>query len=633
MSTMSLTSTPSHPVNLLFSSAKTNNYTPSLFSAFGARPQLLSRSPFALSTMLDSAFNRLSELSGTPPDYVRLFTLFLASYPLALPLSSLNPTQKHLYSLAITTVFLGPIMNLWSGYAQLIGTSLATYFIAKNKIGGKRMPWIVMFLQMGHLICNHLARELNGVPLTTIEITAMQMVLTMNLTTFAWDIFDGQSRTEEQCDAQQKESRIVQFPSLLEFAGYVSYFPGVLIGPSTRFNDYIAWARGDLYARARAADPAAEQAAQAKGAKLIKRTPPPSGRFPAAAKELLIGIVATALFSMFGATYTYEKLILPASQGGFADRSVLAKIGLMQVAGLAARLKYYGIWSLTNGACVLSGLAYNGVKPNGREKWDRCRNIDIVHIEFANNWKELLDAWNQNTNIWLRNNVYKRVAKPGKKPGFKSTMLTFLTSAFWHGIAPGYYLTFVLGGLNQSVARTLRRHARPFFFSDPRAPNPSLRAAVVAKSGKAAGTNGKTAPTAAKESRPTRYTPAQWLYSVASIAVVQLTLNFTVAPFMLLSVSNSIKAWNGVGWYGAVMTVGTLLAFRFGGLGRVLDQQSGVAVAKKKKAAEETAAAADGGAKTNKKDLRVLDGETVESAVQEGAQAVQETLEESKKDR
>lgn len=194
-------------------------------------------------------------------------------------------------------------------------------------------------------------------------------------------------------------------------------------------------------------------------------------------------------------------------------------------------------------------------------------------------------------------------------------------------------VTFVLGGLNQSVARTLRRHARPFFFSDPRAPNPSLRAAVVAKSGKAAGTNGKTAPTAAKESRPTRYTPAQWLYSVASIAVVQLTLNFTVAPFMLLSVSNSIKAWNGVGWYGAVMTVGTLLAFRFGGLGRVLDQQSGVAAAKKKKAAEEAAAAADGGAKTNKKDLRVLDGETVESAVQEGAQAVQETLEESKKDR
>lgn len=68
------------------------------------------------------------------------------------------------------------------------------------------------------------------------------------------------------------------------------------------------------------------------------------------------------------------------------------------------------------GACVLSGLSYNGLAPippasqaSGqqalsakndiatRSKWDRCRNIDPLNIEFANNWKELLDAWNMNT--------------------------------------------------------------------------------------------------------------------------------------------------------------------------------------------------------------------------------------------
>jgi len=107
--------------------------------------------------------------------------------------------------------------------------------------------------------------------------------------------------------------------------------------------------------------------------------------------------------------------------------------------GLCARFKYRGIWSLTNGACLLSGLAYNGVTPIDKELWDRCRNIDIIHIEFANSWKELLISWNMDTNTWLRNHVHKRVAKPGKKPGFKSTMLTFLTTAFWRGIAPGYY--------------------------------------------------------------------------------------------------------------------------------------------------------------------------------------------------
>ncbi|KAL9940289.1 hypothetical protein V8E36_000994 [Tilletia maclaganii] len=597
---------PSHPVNVL--TVSTSHHA-SFFAAFSARPQIsFHHNPASsVGTMLDNLFNNLSKASGTPPDYVRLFTLFLASYPLALPLSYLNPTQKHIYNLAVTSVFLGPIMRLWPGFAQLVATSIATYYIVKNNIGGRRMPWIVMFMQMGHLISNHLVRELTGIPLTTVEITAMQMVLCMNLTTFAWDAYDGQQRTVEECDAQQRESRIAHFPSLLEFAGYVSYFPGVLIGPSTRFNDYIAWARGDLYARARAADPAAEKVAQEKGLKKIKRTPPPAGRYRAAGKELLIGIGATALYSLYGAAYTYDKIIQPESQGGWSGKPLLVKIGLMQLAGLCARFKYYGIWSLTNGACVLSGLAYNGVTPNGKELWDRCRNIDIIHIEFANNWKELLDSWNMNTNIWLRNNVYKRVAKPGKKPGFKSTMLTFLTSAFWHGISPGYYLTFILGGLNQSVARSLRKHVRPLFFPDPRAPNPSIRGAIV-------GPKDRKTQLNKAQGRPERYAATQWLYSALSIAVVQLTLNFAVAPFMLLTIKDSIRAWNEVRWYGAVMTVGTVVAFR-SGLGKYLDRSLGGAAKKRRDEKSDP---------KNGRDLRVLEDEDMKKAVQEGGEAVQE---------
>lgn len=60
---------------------------------------------------------------------------------------------------------------------------------------------------------------------------------------------------------------------------------------------------------------------------------------------------------------------------------------------------------------------------------------------FAQSYKTLLDAWNCGTNYWLRECVYKRLAKKGKKPGFKSTMATFTTSAFWHGINPTYYIS------------------------------------------------------------------------------------------------------------------------------------------------------------------------------------------------
>jgi hypothetical protein len=50
--------------------------------------------------------------------------------------------------------------------------------------------------------------------------------------------------------------------------------------------------------------------------------------------------------------------------------------------------------------------------------------------------------------------VYLRVTPRGKKPGFRASMATFVTSAFWHGFYPGYYLTFVLASFVQTVAKS-----------------------------------------------------------------------------------------------------------------------------------------------------------------------------------
>ena len=54
-----------------------------------------------------------------------------------------------------------------------------------------------------------------------------------------------------------------------------------------------------------------------------------------------------------------------------------------------------------------------------------------MSIEFPDNIKVLLDSWNMKTNVWLRECVYKRVTPKGKKPGFRSSIITFATSAFW----------------------------------------------------------------------------------------------------------------------------------------------------------------------------------------------------------
>ena len=54
----------------------------------------------------------------------------------------------------------------------------------------------------------------------------------------------------------------------------------------------------------------------------------------------------------------------------------------------------------------------------------------VIPIEFAANFKSILDAWKVKRYIWFRECVYKRVTPRGKKPGFTS-MITFFTSEFW----------------------------------------------------------------------------------------------------------------------------------------------------------------------------------------------------------
>jgi lysophospholipid acyltransferase len=126
----------------------------------------------------------------------------------------------------------------------------------------------------------------------------------------------------------------------------------------------------------------------------------------------------------------------------------------MYMVTMVARFKYYAVWSLTEGACILTGLGYRGVDPvTGKVMWDRLKNIDPWAVETAQNPRGYLAGWNMNTNNWLRNYVYLRVTPRGKKPGFRASLITFGTSAFWHGFYPGYYMTFVLASLIQTAAK------------------------------------------------------------------------------------------------------------------------------------------------------------------------------------
>lgn len=100
-----------------------------------------------------------------------------------------------------------------------------------------------------------------------------------------------------------------------------------------------------------------------------------------------------------------------------------------------------------------------------------------------------------------------------------------------HGVAGGYYLTFVFGGFVQTVGRLYRSNVRPL---------------VLPKD----------------DSNPTM---VKHVYDILGTVFTVLLLNYTAAPFMLLGIIKSLIVWHRLGWYGHYIIVGSMAFFYLGG--------------------------------------------------------------------
>ncbi|CAE6405140.1 unnamed protein product [Rhizoctonia solani] len=487
---------------------------------------------------MDGLFVSISSVLGAPADQIKLIFCLLAAYPLStiyVRLPKNNPQIKYAYNIAISMFFLVAILRLYWGTVHLLVSSGFTYFTAK-RVKSKNMPWIVFMFVMAHLLVNHAYRTAY-LTLDDLEITGTQMVLVIKLSTFAWNVYDGRQPTED-LDPSQLATRIQEYPSLLEFLGYVFYFPGLLVGPAFEFVSYRSLIDETIFT------PSTSNGSQVSEkndsvSKAQRRVP--AGRKRVAYLKFAQGLVFLLLFTLFNPQFNYAMSVDPK----WAARPFWYKLGTTQLFGFVARTKYYGAWSLTEGAAILSGLGFNGLDAAGQPRWNKTANIDIKNIEFAPNFKVLLDSWNINTNIWLRNCVYKRVTPKGKRPGFKSSMLTFLTSALWHGFCGGYYLTFILGGFIQTVARQCRNFLRPLFTPPLLSPPPKGQKKQTTK----------ILP-------PPPPTLPKRIYDFSGIVCTQLILNYVVGPFCLLTIPDSIKSWGNMAWYGHIMVFAPLLFFK-----------------------------------------------------------------------
>ncbi|VDC04071.1 unnamed protein product [Peniophora sp. CBMAI 1063] len=489
---------------------------------------------------MDAVFQPAADALGAPVEQLKLIFCLLVSYPLGSVFIRVpGKTLKHVFNLIVAGTYLIPLLNLYGGTLELLADVLVTYFLARAMKNRKNMPWIVFWVNMAHLTHNHVMRVVLEREDAPFDITACQMVLVMKLTTFAWNVYDG-ARPEEELDSWQNKMAVREYPSILEFLGYAFYFPGILVGPYLEYRAYISLVDGSLFRIpvepvTSASSPAISRVSSSTSISGTRRAIP-DGRKRVAYGKGLLGLVFLITYVVMAGSYSAPVMLQP----WFLQKPLWYRIGFMQACQVIARTKYYGVWTLTEGAAILTGFGFTGYTPSGKSTWHGAANLDVLNVEFAPNFKVLLDSWNMKTNTWLRECIYKRVTPKGKKPGFKSSMLTFGTSAFWHGIAPGYYMSFLYGGFVQTVGRLARGFIRPLVLPVPNAAESSKKAV-------------SPPPTALKRA-----------YDLIGILVTALILNFASVPFILLNLHDCLEAWRRVNWYG-LWIIGGAFAFFYGG--------------------------------------------------------------------
>jgi len=360
-----------------------------------------------------------------------------------------SPSLKHLYSTCLGLLF--ACFSFRAEAMHSLITAIVTYGIVC--VFGARSfgPVLALAFNLFYMFACHLHQQLSNWGSYTLDFTAIQMMLTIKLTMFAYNVYD-RSRGSKASKTQQQWS--CQLPSMLEFLGFCYFFGGLLAGPAFEFVDYIAFTNLSLYN---------DSSRPSRGALLA-----------ASCKKLAIAaimgglLVAAGSYSPHWAVCAYGDNSCDATGGvsaGFLALPLWARIGYMWLSVSLCRPSYYFAWTLADAACTLCGLAYNGVSEDGRPKFDRVTNCDVLDFEFGQSFRTVLAGWNKGTNRWLRHYVYERLVDAGYNRGL-ATHGTFILSAFWHGFYPGYYITFLFGSVITNIARDLRTWLRPIFVDD-----------------------------------------------------------------------------------------------------------------------------------------------------------------------
>ncbi|XP_053743154.1 lysophospholipid acyltransferase 1 [Synchiropus splendidus] len=435
------------------------------------------------STMLQP----VSEYVGFPLDQVnflacQLFALAAAFwFRLWLGPARVGPLARHTVATVLGVAFL---IFCFGWYSAHILTVVVSNYLIMVLADVNNVHRISMVTTMGYLTACQVSRVfIFSYGILSTDFSGPLMIVSQKITSLAFQLHDGLCKRAEDLTPEQKVLAIRARPSLMEYLSYNLNFLSVLVGPCTHYKDYVDFMEGrHVSSRLKRSG--------CNGHSASDSVPEPSP-LSAVSRKLLV----CAGCMLFFLTVTRQLPIKHNADPDFVNSApFLTRLTYAFFSIQAARPKFYFAWTLADAINNAAGYGFLGLDSAGQPSWDLASNLNIMGIETATSFKTFIDNWNIRTGIWLKTVCYERAPR-------HRLALTFVLSALWHGVYPGYYFTFITAIPITMAARAVRKSVRRHFLSS---------AAV------------------------------KLMYDVFTWAATQLAICYTVMPFLLLAVEPTL---------------------------------------------------------------------------------------------
>ncbi|BFU21190.1 membrane-bound O-acyltransferase family protein [Entamoeba histolytica HM-1:IMSS-B] len=383
-----------------------------------------------------SIIESFSEKVYVPSDQMRYFLSFFIELPLCYILRYLpsNPRLKHFVYSIIGVIILLFVFGINSMIIIIPG--LITYYAMKWK-KSLHAAFFIFSLNLMFLTLLQIHKYINYYLQWYLDITTLQMIVVIKLGNFAFNVAKGSNTNTIKQTDYNKMNNIPndQFPSLLEFIGYFYFFPSIFSGPCIEYQTYKKFVTLELFE-------------SYPNNHLKNKIPPIDWKqfFIVFSQGIILLLLTSIVIIVPLKVYFYEIVINNPN-----DYSFIQKMGMVMIFIYSIVFRYFATWKMAECMGILFGFGYSGVKEN-KPTWYGFRNVKLNDFFFSNSAKLVIDSWNIYIQTFMKNHIYESFELFGGILNEYKQSLTNLVSAFWHGIYPGYYLSFGMLALHHDVS-------------------------------------------------------------------------------------------------------------------------------------------------------------------------------------